>query len=182
MSIIYCISNNVNCKLYIGQTMQPLQERFRQHNRQTFTKSLIHDAMQKYGKEHFQIKPLDEVDPALVDQSEILWIAKLNTLHPYGYNLDAGGQRKRPSKFSRQRRRKAHLGNSLSADHRAAISASLKGKTYAGHWFIVTDPSGETQRIQNLREFCTLRSLNYNSIRCALRRKRQWKGWNFQRI
>ena len=103
--------------------------------------------MRKYGKKHFQIKQLEEVDPSLVDQSEIAWIAKLNMLHPHGYNLDAGGQRKYPSKISKHRHRKAHLGKSLSPEHRDAISVSLKGKTYLGHSFIVTDPSGETRRI-----------------------------------
>jgi hypothetical protein len=138
--------------------------------------------MKKYGKEHFQIKILEETDPAHTNESEIRWIAKLNTLHPNGYNLDAGGQRKYPSNLSRQRRHQSHVGRSLSPEHRAAISASLRGKTYAGHWFNVTDPDGINWRVRNLREFCTHQSLNYNSLRCAVRRHKQWKGWSFQKI
>lgn len=46
--------------------------------------------MQKYGKENFLIKALEEVDDEHVDEQEIFWIEKLGT---YGvYNATKGGE------------------------------------------------------------------------------------------
>ena len=50
---IYKIENKINHKVYIGQSKNPY-ERFKQHcYRKSKYKSLIYDAIQKYGKENF---------------------------------------------------------------------------------------------------------------------------------
>ena len=124
------------------------------------------------------------------DQHEIEWIKNLNTLHPNGYNLDAGGRKKFPSKLSRVRRRESHIGRRLTLEHRQAIGHSLKGRKLPGKWYIITDPLGQSQKIRNLKEFCISRSLNYNAARCVLRYRStgqskwewgHWKGWMIQR-
>ena len=52
---IYKITNLVNSKIYIGQTIRSLKERFRQHiYKQGCT--YLHNAILKYGKENFKIE------------------------------------------------------------------------------------------------------------------------------
>lgn len=56
---IYKITNKINNKIYIGQSVHPF-ERFSQHcyNKQTNT-SLINRAIQKYGKENFNFEIIE---------------------------------------------------------------------------------------------------------------------------
>lgn len=56
---IYKITNKINNKIYIGQSVRPF-ERFSQHchNKRTNI-SLINKAIQKYGKENFNFEIIE---------------------------------------------------------------------------------------------------------------------------
>ena len=54
----------------------------------------VYDAMNKYGIEHFHIKPLEECSMEDSNDREIYWIEKLNT-YRNGYNATLGGESKR---------------------------------------------------------------------------------------
>lgn len=84
---IYVIRNDVNNKMYVGQT-KDVKERFKNHCKKN--DSIIGNAIQTIGKEHFWIEILEEnVDDP--DEREIYWINTLRTKVPYGYNLSPGG-------------------------------------------------------------------------------------------
>lgn len=88
---IYCITNLINNKKYIGQSIHPYI-RFQQHCQKSCQHvSLIHQAIQKYGKENFQFEIL-ESNISNFNEREKYWIKKLNTLQPHGYNLLEGGE------------------------------------------------------------------------------------------
>lgn len=57
---IYRITNLVNNKIYIGQTIRDLKVRFKQH---CYKKgcTYLHNAILKYGKENFKIELIEEV-------------------------------------------------------------------------------------------------------------------------
>lgn len=87
---IYCITNLINGKQYVGQTTQTIKVRFAEHYRNN--KSYIGHAIQKHGKENFTIELLDTAqDIDELNEKEIYWIAELNTMEPQGYNLCHGG-------------------------------------------------------------------------------------------
>lgn len=101
MAYIYKITNNVNGKAYIGQTLYSLEKRFTEHIkdsvRPAHSKRPLYKAMLKYGYSSFTIDILEELadDPELLNNREIYWIAKLHTfckdpLGP-GYNATLGG-------------------------------------------------------------------------------------------
>lgn len=54
---IYKITNTINQKVYIGQSIHPIQ-RFSEHCYND-TDSLIHRAIKKYGKENFQFEIIE---------------------------------------------------------------------------------------------------------------------------
>jgi len=95
---IYKITNDINDKVYVGQTWRELKVRYRAHctssNKDSNRTSPILLAIQKYGKEHFKIELLLEfpfgTKQSVVDQAETEWGLKLNTLSPFGYNLKLG--------------------------------------------------------------------------------------------
>lgn len=87
---IYIISNDVNEKLYIGQTTKKLEERFKQH---FYADSAIGNAMRKYGIEHFEIWAIEKCCTKEQQNAfEVFWIRELGTLYPEGYNLTIGGE------------------------------------------------------------------------------------------
>ena len=92
---IYLISNDVNNKLYVGQTIQTLNKRFNGHC--CYSKSdrsvnmYIKRAIHKYGKDKFHITLIEECPINLLNDREKYWIAFYDSYNN-GYNLTKGGQ------------------------------------------------------------------------------------------
>ncbi len=100
--IIYKIKNNINGKVYIGQTNSSLSHRISQHLHSK--KSLVSKAIIKYGIENFDISVIDEADSREeLNKKEIYWIKYYNCISPNGYNLDEGGYGGPPSKQAREK-------------------------------------------------------------------------------
>jgi group I intron endonuclease len=96
MSYVYKITNNINGKMYIGQTSRSLSERFEEHcyeaRVQRFADRPLYAAMIKYGVEHFLIELIEETDQP--KEREIYWIEFYETFKN-GYNATFGGDGKR---------------------------------------------------------------------------------------
>lgn len=86
---IYQITNNLNKKQYIGQSID-IENRILSHFR-TKDNCYIHQAIQKYGKENFSYKIIEICSKDELDEREKYYIKKYNTLRPNGYNLTEGG-------------------------------------------------------------------------------------------
>jgi group I intron endonuclease len=134
---IYQITNTVNGKIYIGKTINTIENRFKQHisrsHRQTATQSKthLHNAMRKYGKEAFTITELESGFNSEDDlnESEIRYISELSPQ----YNMTEGGEGTSGFTFtqSEEARKKisdAHKGNPKSEEHKRKISEALKGR------------------------------------------------------
>lgn len=93
---IYKITNLINGKIYIGQTINDINYRFMQHCYYASTRhSAISKSINKYGKENFKIELIDECGSVEeMNEKEIYWIKELNSLSPNGYNLCYGGNGK----------------------------------------------------------------------------------------
>ena len=92
---IYLISNEINHKLYVGQTVLSLNKRFNGHCCYSKTdKSVnmyIKRAIHKYGKDKFHIELSEECPVELMHEREKYWI-KFYDSYNNGYNLTLGGQ------------------------------------------------------------------------------------------
>lgn len=94
---VYCATNKLNGKSYIGQTSEGLHERMRKHHWNSNLDyrrhiSAFNSAIHKYGKEVFDWVVL-ETHTTLEDcnEAEEFFIDYLNTLTPNGYNIMRGG-------------------------------------------------------------------------------------------
>lgn len=86
---IYIIKNDINTKVYIGQSLDS-EQRFKSHCKGDYDNSLIDKAIQKYGKEHFWFEIL-ESQIENYNEREKYWIKYYNSKVPFGYNtLDWG--------------------------------------------------------------------------------------------
>ena len=95
MTYIYCITNVINNKRYVGKTTQSIEERFKEHckdsQRIRCEKRPLYDAMNKYGIENFIIECLEEIeDESTLSDREIYWINELGTYGKNGYNATKG--------------------------------------------------------------------------------------------
>ena len=99
MGIIYKITNKVTNKIYIGQTIKTLDQRWHQHikeaieaidgYRQSFP--LFHRMIIKYGKENFYPEVIEECENSEMNIREKYWINFFNSYND-GYNSTIGGQ------------------------------------------------------------------------------------------
>ena len=139
MGSIYKITNTVNSKAYIGQTIHDAVKTRIHHHLSGYgkTNDLVKRAVKKYGRDAFTYEILhDGIIPEFLDMLEIEAIAKFNTLAPNGYNLTTGGRSAFPSEGTRRKMSEAqkgrtpwNKGKSRSAETRRKISEAKKGKS-----------------------------------------------------
>lgn len=101
MAYIYKIINDINDKIYIGQTSFSLNKRFQEHIsevKKNFKNRPLYSAMKKYGIEHFHIELIEETENP--EEREIYWINYYNSYHN-GYNATLGGEGRRFISFNR---------------------------------------------------------------------------------
>ena len=96
---IYKITNNVNNKIYIGQTKNTIEQRFKGHIKQAKANkksdhSILHEAIRKYGELNFYVEEIDFANTKNeLDEKEKYWIKNLNAQNSkIGYNIMPGGE------------------------------------------------------------------------------------------
>lgn len=89
---IYIIKNDINNKVYIGQSINA-ENRFKSHCKPSSIQnnSLIDYAIQKYGKEHFWFEILER-QVENYNEREKYWIKYYQSTKPHGYNILEGGE------------------------------------------------------------------------------------------
>ena len=88
---IYIIQNNINGKIYVGQS-QNAELRFKQHCKPcNMDNSIIGRAIKKYGKNNFSLRIIEK-QIENYNERERYWIKQYNSLVPFGYNIAAGGE------------------------------------------------------------------------------------------
>ena len=92
MAEIYKITNRINNKVYIGQTIQGVAKRFRQHIEKALCgdNGRLHAAMREYGIDNFNVETIERCEEESLDDREKYWIAYYDSLHN-GYNMTIGG-------------------------------------------------------------------------------------------
>lgn len=144
-SCVYVITNKINGKAYVGKSVN-LAVRVKKHREFLSSgKQILYKATKKYGAENFTIEVLLEspYDSELL-KAEVEAIQVLGTLTPGGYNMTTGGEGMAghtQSEATLEKRRKGakenpdrwgkfaeYVAGPRSEQHKASISASLKGK------------------------------------------------------
>lgn len=138
---IYCYTNKINDKKYIGQS-QTLSKRLSRHDFNFRCKSWketsprenrpLWNAVHKYGIENFELVILEYCSPDVLDEREIYYIDNLGShFSVWGYNLSLGGGTSRGVKHTRKSRKNmsiAHTGKILSEEQKDKISKNNQGK------------------------------------------------------
>ena len=103
---IYMITNNINNKVYIGQTTIKFNKRYSSGKWYKNTSSkLLKMSVEKYGKEFFTLQKLKDIafSKEELDIKETIYIKLYKaTDYNYGYNLQEGGSHGKHSLVSRK--------------------------------------------------------------------------------
>lgn len=87
---VYKITNLINQKIYIGQTVKLVEQRFKQHIK--IGNSYISKSIKKYGTDNFKIEWIaTALSKDHINDLEEYFILELNSLSPNGYNLRTEG-------------------------------------------------------------------------------------------
>lgn len=113
--IIYKITNRINGKIYIGQTIKTVEHRWMLHCSEHSGCLALSSAIKKYGKESFVVEVIDKASSmAELNEKEIFWIKNCGAMYPAGYNLREGGEN----------------GGKLSENTKSKISRANKGRVH----------------------------------------------------
>ena len=135
--IIYTATNVGNGKVYIGQTIQTLERRQKQHfSAAKNPKKYFHIALHEEGEQVFEWRveylvfrdTSEDLKNALNDK-EIIASKTFDSTHPNGYNNRVGGSHGPFSQAAREKMSKSHLGFKVSEETKEKISKFNKGKS-----------------------------------------------------
>jgi group I intron endonuclease len=102
--IIYCVTHVSTGRVYIGQTVQSMQDRWTSHKANSYC-VVLHRAIKKYGQGDFSIEEIDRADSKdELDILESFYIAMFgSTNRAMGFNLMSGGSFGKHSDESKQK-------------------------------------------------------------------------------
>ncbi len=141
MGYIYKITNKTDGKIYVGQTIQTLEERWSHHRSMKGNCRYLKSAFKKYGIDNFIFEMICNCSDEELDKLEIQYMAEFNSMVPNGYNLREGGnggrhheETKKKISESLKGRTDIVRGNWIGLYHseesKNKISEALKGRTY----------------------------------------------------
>jgi group I intron endonuclease len=162
---IYCYTNKINGKKYVGQSINLRTRRREMKYERSYA---FYGALTKYGIENFDYEILEYCEVEQLNDRETFWIAHYQTFPPelgLGYNLTSGGLRCEVSDETRKKQsivRKAlnivwthglkgdknpRYGKPLSDEHKLVLSECHSGEK---HWQFGKHVSKETsEKISN---------------------------------
>ena len=103
MGYIYTITNKTDNKTYVGQTIQDVEMRWKDHLKRGSNCRYLKSAFNKYGVDNFVFKLVCITFDNQLDDMEIQYIEKYNCLVPNGYNLRLGGNSGRHNAETKQK-------------------------------------------------------------------------------
>ena len=143
MGYIYKITNKITSMVYIGQTINSLEERWKHHSYSNSNCRYLSNAIKKHGKNNFEFKLICICFDEDLDRFEIEYIRNMNTLVPNGYNLREGGNSTRhhsetKTKISEGLKKYSKIigsnrpfngctGKALTLEHKSKISKAITG-------------------------------------------------------
>jgi group I intron endonuclease len=164
---VYIVTNKINGKQYVGQTITENSKRG--HG------NALKDSYKKYGIKNFEyVTIVNNIsqDAAILDYLEKFWIKTLNTMAPYGYNLEAGGKRGKVVYHAPQ------LGMPHSLETRKKMSESQK-KLWRS--LDIHPNVGKKHTEETKAKMSAIKKLQVQSLETRLKRSESIKAWHAKR-
>jgi hypothetical protein len=173
--IVYKITNKINGKVYIGQTILVLNQRWAKHKSDTKRGSncSIHNALRKYGFDNFTIEEIDGANNQTeLNYKEYLQIHLNNSLYPSGYNLKTGGNKISMSDFTKNKIKNIVKNNFTKEHHAKMIVKSIEKQ---GKKIKATCLETNKEYFFNSIAECSSLNLSHKHVQAVLSGKRPYK-------
>ena len=121
---IYLITNKVNGKQYVGQSVNCLS-RWNNHCGKKSVNMVVGRAIQKYGVENFRFEVLVRCSRGDLNALERFYINNLGTQIPNGYNVDKGGKTTERTEDIKHRISASMLGMAKTKEHKENAKKAL---------------------------------------------------------
>lgn len=143
MACIYCLTNKVNQKRYVGKTAGTAEARWKGHQYAAAKGAtlLLSYAIRKHGADAFELSIVETCEITQLNERERYWIQCFDSYvsSGMGYNMTLGGDGASPgeanpffgkthTQTTRAHISAIHKGKPLSEAHKAAIGKACKGK------------------------------------------------------
>ncbi len=183
--VIYCHTNRVNGKQYVGLTEYTAAHRWSGHKSAA---SRGHDnlpfcnAIRKYGHEKFVCKVLVVVSTkTAAKKAERRWIKRLNTLVPHGYNLSSGGESPTAHTTTREKIRKSWRDPKKKAARMGSIIQAW-GLMPAGRRSQIAEAARRREAARTSTERASLNRKIGRRVKAGLKNKPpEWHAWRRDR-
>lgn len=178
---IYKVTNLLNNKIYIGITKRKVRERFNEHCRKSFIKSLLTQNILKYGRDNFKVEVIEiceDLDTLYKKETE--YIRSLNAMVPNGYNKCddiyiyniENKKHIRPSDETLKKARLARLGSKHTEECKKRMSENRKGIIAYTKPVIAIDSNNNKFYFNSVNEAAKQLNIKPRSISNVLH------GWN----
>ena len=130
---IYCITNLINGKRYIGKSDNNVLERLKLHKKLSKTNKHLRDSILKYGLDNFRFEILEICPKEICGKRERYWIEYYDSMNN-GYNFTTGGEGESGWHLSQQSRdliSKSWKTRVVSEETRKKLSEANKGKKWS---------------------------------------------------
>lgn len=173
---IYIITNKIDGKRYIGQSID-IFRRFQEHRCVSHETNVhLKRALQKYGKENFTYEILEECEESELNEKEIYYIQKLKP----EYNVSLGGQngmRKYPESVKEVIRQKAkeQWDKMPDSEKKQRIKNNLTGRKRG---FRQSEDTKEKLRLANLGKKQSTETINRRKATVERKKKNGYRQTN----
>ena len=152
--IIYKITCKPTGMSYVGQTVQGLNKRMKQHREQRSYCRCLSEAIKEHGWSNFEVETLWEGNSKLLNDMEVKFIEEYNTMAPNGYNLrEGGGKSEKVSEDSRQlmieKQREISLRRGGLLGTIKEIKSKVDGRTTS--WSVIGYRDGKGYKLANCK-------------------------------
>lgn len=135
---IYLITNTINGKYYVGQTIRTVEKRWREHLKyskqiegKSTKKAHLYNSMRTHGSENFKIETLCECpDIETLNSSEKFFVSFTASYKPsFGYNQTMGGNNALLTERAKANLSLAHKTSTKAKAHREVLRISQIGRS-----------------------------------------------------
>jgi len=166
--LVYKVTNNINGKIYIGQTRKSIHSRWAAHKSRGH---VLYAAIQKYGIENFTVKILCRCNSLEeMNHRETYYIKLFKSLAPKGYNLNSGGGKAfEVSDETRRRLSESHKGKKApwNSYKRSAATREKLSRIFTGRPGFWTGKKRPPEHFKTDPVLCLNNGVTYRSHREA---------------
>lgn len=133
-AVVYKITNILNQKVYIGQTLRYVEDRFDEYRRLFGVNPYLRKAIKKHGISGFKFEVIEHCAPIILNERETYYINEYQSCdRNKGYNIESGGRKSSPSQETVIKMSQSHKGiiqDSTWIGKRVSIAGSEAAKKY----------------------------------------------------